>query len=59
MLIKIIHASSYPIQCQIRKAYHRTSSGDIHSSCYSHHLCILLPKLQHVGQPVLYVNQGG
>ena len=52
MLIKIVHICifSYTIQCQIRKACHRTSYGDIHSSCYFNHLCILLPQLQHAGQ---------
>ena len=58
MLIKIVYISSYPIQCPIREAFHRTSYGDIHSSCYFHHLCILLPQLQHMEQTELYVSQG-
>ena len=45
MLIKMVHISSYPIQCQIR----HTSSGDIHFRCYFHQLCILLPQLQLPG----------
>ena len=49
MLIIMVRISSYPIQCQIRKACHHMSSGDIHLGCYFH-LCILLPQLQRVGQ---------
>ena len=48
----MVHISSYPNQCQICKACHRTISADIHFSCYFQ-VCILLHQLQHVGQTEL------
>ena len=51
--------SRYTIQCQIRKACHHTSSGDIHFSCYFHQLCFLLPQLQHVEKTELLCEPMG
>ena len=50
MLIKMAHISSYSIECQIRKACHHTSFGDIIFIYYFHHLCILFLQLQHWGK---------